>query len=359
MDAMTEKASPRIVGAGNYSPVRLMNAGLDERSGEIVAHGWLDIESIGQLRVGPYQREVLSKIGGKKTSLLSAVESGARLPDIMLGMRGQNYDTKGHSMILSAPVYVIDGLQRVSALKQFAELYPAQAKALRIGAEVRFGTDQESEEALFMVLNTSRIPVSPNVILRNLRNKFPSIATLYGLSTADRDFPFYGRVQWGQRMAKGDLATALMLTKTAYVLHASSNWRTGRAGQLASALDVKAKEIGLPTFRANMKTFAEVLDECFKVKHVEYRDAATHLKGNFLFCLARLFCEHGNFWNGDKLVVSAGDRKKIATFPVMDPEVTRLAASGTMAMGILYEKLVEKFNTRKRIGRLQKRMLED
>lgn len=355
MDAMTKEASPRIVGAGNFLPVRLMNAGLDERNGEIVAHGWLDIESIGQLRVDAYQREILSKIGGKKTALLTAVEAGARLPDIMLGMRGEHFDTKGHSMILNDPVYIIDGLQRVSALKQFADIYPAQAKALRIGAEVRFGTNYEQEDALFMVLNTSRIAMSPNVILRNLRNKYSSIATLYGLTTTDRDFPFYQRVQWGQRMAKGDLVTALMLSKTAHVLHASNNWRTGRANQLAHALETKAKEIGLPTFRANIKTFAEVLDDCFTVRHVEYRDSATHLKGNFMFCLARLFCEHGNFWNGDKLMVDTADRKKIATFPVLDPDVARLASSGTMAMGILYEKLVEKFNERKRIGRLQKR----
>lgn len=356
MDAMTDT---RIVSANtSLGPIRLLNAGLDERGAEIVAHGWLDIDSINQLKVGPYQREVLAKVGGRKTALIGAVEDGARLPDIMLGMRGQSFDTKGHTMTLQDPVFVVDGLQRISALKAYADAYPVQAKTLRIGAEVRFGTTEATEEALFMVLNTSRIPVSPNVILRNLRTKYPAILTLHGLSTTDKDYPFYGRVQWGQRMARGDLVTALMLAKTSHILHSfDSRWRAGRPMQMAAALDENAKEVGLANFRKNVKTFAEMVDDCWSIRKVEYRESATHVKGNFLFCLARLLCEHSNFWKPgtNLLTVDTPQRKKIASFAIFDPDVARLASSGTMAMELLYDRIVSHFDKKMRVGRLVKR----
>src|ERR1700682_3863362 len=85
----TRRWSGVAVDTSQHGTVRLLNAGLDERDGEIIAHGWLDLESMNLLRVDDYQREVLSFNGSRKGSIREAIEEGVRLPDIMLGMRGQ------------------------------------------------------------------------------------------------------------------------------------------------------------------------------------------------------------------------------------------------------------------------------
>lgn len=367
MDAMTTEKPTRskqplhvqspVYAPSLAAPVRLLNAGLSERDGEIIAHGWLDLASLDQLRVDDYQREVLSKVGGKKTSIQNAIEDGVRLPDIMLGMRGEHFTSKGTTISLEDPVYIIDGLQRVFGMKQFAEVSPEAAKTRLIGAEVRFGTDKESEKDLFLVLNTSRIPVSGNVILRNQRDDHPSLLTLYGLCHSDKDFPLYGRVQWTQRMARGDLITAVMLSNAAHGLHSfDGRGSMGHASKAGSLLDTRAKDVGLNNFRSNVKTFFQTIDACWPFGHVEYRETAIHTKGNFLLAMARLMAMHDNFWKGDKLFVDAPQKRKLAAFPVNDPEVLRLASSGTMAMPILLGLIVEHFNKGKRVvGRLHKR----
>src|SRR5258705_13884201 len=68
--------------------VRLDQATLDDKSGEIVAHGWLNIDALQNLRVGDYQPEILES-RAPKSPMRKAIEEGIRLPDIMLGMRGE------------------------------------------------------------------------------------------------------------------------------------------------------------------------------------------------------------------------------------------------------------------------------
>ena len=100
-------------GNGTVKPVvKLVNAGLHEVNGEIVAHGWLSIDAMGGLKIDDYQREVLARTGGK-TNLQKAVEEDAILPDVVLGMRGESFSTHGTAMTLNDHVYIIDGLQRI------------------------------------------------------------------------------------------------------------------------------------------------------------------------------------------------------------------------------------------------------
>ena len=132
--------------------VRLDQATLDDKSGQIVAHGWLNLEALQNLRVGDYQREIL-EVARRKSSIRDAVKAGVRLPDIMLGMRGQNYTSRGGAMLLENDVFIIDGLQRVAALRKHAADNPEDAAKIRIGAEVRFDTTRDTEEALFTILN--------------------------------------------------------------------------------------------------------------------------------------------------------------------------------------------------------------
>ena len=348
------------VDTSQQGSVRLLNAGLDERDGEIIAHGWLDLESMNLLRVDDYQREVLSISSGKRNSLRSAVEDGVRLPDIMLGMRGHRvHFPKGTSICsLLDKVYIVDGLQRVFALKSHAERFPEHAKQLRIGAEVRFGTDKESEKDLFNTLNTSRTPVSPNVIMRNIRDKHAGVLTLYGLTHTDKDFALYERVCWNQRMTRQELITAVMLGRAAAALH-SVRKRGERVPELSSALDELAKDIGLNTFRTNIVEFFDIMDACWGIRTIEYNQSAVHLRGNFLITLAKLFCKHANFWKGDNLFVDAVAKRKLRAFAVLDPEIGRLCSSGSMAIPILEGYLIEHMNKGKRNGRLRKREFDD
>lgn len=362
----THQWSGNRVDVGTTGAIKLQNAGLDEIDGQIIAHGWIDIESINRLRVAPYQREVLERVGNKRTSLAIAVNNAVRLPDIMLGMRGENVTfPKGTSFcLLHDEVYIIDGLQRIFALKSHVERNPDGAKKLRIGAEVRFNTTKDSERELFLVLNTSRIPVSPNVVLRNLRETHKSILTLYGLSMADKDFPLYQRVSWSQRMGRGELVTAQILTRIAKALHGFANvtnprsvGSASRSDQLANALDAVVDKVGMQTFRRNMSAFFELVDTCWGIRTVQYTERNTQLKGNFLVTLARLLCDHTNFWKlgTDELFVGAIERRKLAAFPVLDPEIARLAGAGSMTQSILLELIIEHMDKGKKLHRLKKR----
>lgn len=357
MDAPVLQASKPIV-SGAQAHVRLLNAGLQDRpNGEIVAHGWIDIASMQALDVDDYQREVLGTMNStRKPSIRKALEEGVTLPDIMIGMRGSNYDTKGSAMILLDKCYIIDGLQRVSQMMFHAEAHPDEAKNMLIGAEVRFNTTKASERDLFITLNTSRTPVSPNVILRNLRETNPGVLTLYGLSHSDSKFALYEKVCWDQRMGRSELLTALQLAKTARAIHANAgvSISSERSDALATLLNNIAKRVGLATFRRNIVHFFDVIDECFGLRSIQYKEVSPQLKGNFLAVVGRLFASHKNFWDENgSLFVDAPSRKKLAMFPVSDPEVMRLAGSGSMAQVLLYQMLVDHMNKGKRINQLK------
>jgi hypothetical protein len=331
--------------------VHLLNSGLSEDGDEIIAIGFLDIKGMSELLVADYQREVLHKLtSGRRSSLDRAIYNGKRLPSIVVGMRGSNFTSGKHdTMILHDKCYIVDGLQRVSALKEYAELNPDKAAGLRIGVEVRFGTTKESEAELFHVLNTARTSMSPNIILRNLRHKNRAILTLYGLSMSDTSSPIYKRVQWQQRMSRGELITATGLCNVARILHGYGS-RSG-AGGLAGAtatMETAADSIGLDAFRKNVETFYGLLDTVYGMGKIQFTQRATVTKLNFMAVLARMFAEHANFWDGDKLVVDSDMRRKLGTFPMDDFEVMRLASSGGMSQPTLYNLLRDHINKGRR-----------
>lgn len=346
--------------------VRLINAGLQEyESGEISAHGWVDIESIRNILVGSYQREVLGfSTGGRgegpKSKLMRAIQKNERLPDIILAMRGSNFRSKGDDIILEDPVFVVDGLQRISNMMRFAEKFPERASDLRIGAEVRFGTTVETENELFIKLNAGgfKVPLSPNIILRNERTKYNSLLTLYGLSTNSPSFPLNKRVQWGQRRNRGELLTALMLCRVASGLHArflpsGSKWGGGaRSVGMGPYLDRMAHETSLRNFRSNVEEFFEFIDRAFGLRKIEYRELAIQTKGNFLLAMTRILSDHDNFWDGKKLAVSMPWVRKFSGFATDAPEVVRLAASGSSALPILYGLVRDHLNKGKRVNKL-------
>lgn len=333
--------------------VKLQSASLDDRDGDIVAHGWLDIDAIQNLRVGDYQREILES-RGKKSTLRTAVETGERLPDIMLGMRGQRYTSRGQTMVLEDDVFIIDGLQRVSALRKFAADNPEEAKKLRIGAEIRFGTTRDSETALFTTVNVKRKAMAPSVILRNQRNHSTGVATLYGLSMNDKNFSMFNKVCWDQQMHRGEILTAMTFAKVCITLHrqfAPGGRFISSVSLLPRVADTMSSVAGLQNFRANIATFFEMMDAVWGIRGIKYTDRLTHTRGNFIVQLAGVLSDHEDFWDGNRLVVDAQTKAKLKSFPIDDPTIMRLAGTGNTAGALLYRYFVDHLNKNKQTSR--------
>ncbi|MEN9561336.1 MAG: hypothetical protein RIQ56_609, partial [Candidatus Parcubacteria bacterium] len=141
--------------SSKITPVRLFNAALDEVEGSptgIILRGVIDPSCLKLLRIDDYQREV-QPLGSQK-SILRALEKGSPLPSVDLGMRGQDFTSRESAFLLKDPVYIIDGLQRISTAIHHLGVKPGSD--VRIGAEVHFNTDRNWERDRFHTLNAYR-----------------------------------------------------------------------------------------------------------------------------------------------------------------------------------------------------------
>lgn len=336
--------------------VRINNAALEDSDGDIVLRGTIDFRSLIALKTDWYQREVLSAVR-KAGSLANAVAGGLFIPDVALSMRGQRFHSKGNSVILEDPVYIVDGLQRISAMKAYIDAHPESDPLRPLGCAVYFGKTAEWEAERFEAWNAGRVPVSPNVHLRNQRNGSPAILTIYGLSKNDKDCVLYEKVSWDQRMKRGEIMSALTVCKSAAVLHSALTFIGGGGGGISkrasSIMGNAAKRAGgLNQFRANVKEFYDIVDEVWGIQNIEYSKLAPHIKSTFLCTLAGMFAQHDNFWRGNKLFVDAPTKKKLRSFPIHDPSVARLAAAGGMAAKLLLDLMIEHMNKGKKMNRL-------
>jgi hypothetical protein len=152
--------------------------------------------------------------------------------------------------------------------------------------------------------------------------------------------------------------TALGLAKVARRVHGHriSNLGVG-AEQLAASLAKIPTTVTLPTFRRNVTMLFSIIDECWPIGGIQYRTSAPQVKTAFLEEVARMFSDHASFWehNDNTLVVSTDDRRKLAKFPINDPQVVQLAGSGGQSRKILYKLLVDHMNSGRRNNRLRSR----
>lgn len=340
------------------SSVKLVKAAIDIFSkpggGEtIVIRGVIDPTTLESIQVGGYQREILPT--AKISSLMKALKTST-VPDVELGMRGDKHQVRegengGEAYYLQDPTFVIDGLQRITAAKRLMEAEPGVLP--RIGALVHLDTTEEWEKERFRILNQERTRLNVNILLRNARDKSEATDMLFRLCQ-DPTFALCNRIQWAQRMARTELMPALVLCQTIGILHA--RFARGTRGyspqEVTSALDSIQTTVGRNILRDNIKTFFEILDECFGIRRVVYQHAAIHLRRTFLVTVADIFTRHNNFWNGYRLSVERRLREKLAKFPTSDPEISRLAGSGGKAKDILYQLIIEHINSGKRTRRL-------
>ncbi len=332
--------------------IKVLNAALDETpAGEIILRGVIDCASLRHLGVDHYQREAL--YNAKVKALQAAISDGGGVPDIVLGMRGERFITREGVYYLQDDVYVVDGLQRMTAAIRVMQASPGARPHL--GATIHFNTNAVTEQEMFEKLNLGQTTLSPNVTLRNFRDRNGAIGSLYKL-TEDKNFVLHDKVSWDQNMKRGQLITANTFVKVAAMLHSHAGpGRSNNVSDLAGGLEKIVENVGKNNFIQNSRLFFEVIDSCFGIRRVAYRNGASFLKSQFLFQLARVLSDHAVFWDGDKLVLDAATIKKLASFPVNDPEVMRLSASSGTAGEMLYMLIVNHLNYGKRTKRLEPR----
>lgn len=328
--------------------VRIVNGALDDDPASpaaIVLQGRIDPNTLRFLKVdNEYQRPLASR-----ADIFDALKDGKVVPNIEIGVRGQNFEVDGDDVVIKSPAYIIDGWQRVGNAMRLLELIPNHP--IRIFASVHFGTEQIWERHRFNALNKNVKKVSPNLHLRNMRDANEALLTLYGLSNSDKTFALYKRVCWSQNMQRGQLISALTLSKAAAMTHSHHTALSGASAESVSAsLARAAKSVSLPIFRKNVMGFIALVNDCWPLNAIEYTRSAPQIKSTFLYELARVISRHKIFWDEADRVLSvcADDRRKLSKFPVNDPQVVALAGTGGKARNILYQLLVDHMNSGRR-----------
>lgn len=351
-----------MTGTTKSAPVRILLPSLDNEGDRVVMRGVVDLCSLEHLKVdNSYQRERMTPTS--RAEIIKALEANDQLPDIEIGMRGDNFHMPNNNVAeLIDPCFIVDGYQRRESVREHLERYPQDR--VRLGCVVRFNTNAAYERKRFHALNLFRNKVSPSLILRNCKEENQMIATLYGLSTSARDSVIYGRVGWQQNMTRGELITALVFTQVALQLHQHVGAGMAKVSvrDIPAMCDKLVHIIGLPLVRANVTAYWQLIDQCFGIRAIQYSRSAVYLRSAFLRTLARLLSDHEDFWAGDpkraqvqRLQVPYELRNKLRRFPIADPEIIRLASAAGKAAETLYFQLLTHLNSGKRTKRLRHR----
>lgn len=334
--------------------VRIINGALDESddsTSSLILHGRIDPATLHFLKVDEYQRPLADR-----ADLFAAMKDGKVTPFAEIGVRGQDFITDGDDFVIRSPAYIIDGWQRIGTAMRLLEAIPNHP--LRIFASVHFGTSRQWESERFVDLNKNVKRVSPNIHLRNMRESNEAILVLYNITAKDGGSPLFKRVSWDQNAHRGEIVSAMNLAIAIHFLHTHRvGFRQRTADSVAAGLARIAKAVTPPTFRKNIHTFINLIDECWPLSGIEYRIKAPQVKSAFLYELARMLSKHQTFWehNDNTLTISADDRRKLAKFRVTDSQVQQLAGSGGAARQILYRLLVDHMNSGRRTQRLRSR----
>lgn len=337
--------------------VKILKAGLDDselRPGHLIFRGVVDQGSLDDLLSGSYQREVLPI--NSKNSIIKALGLKQALPDIELGMRGDRFFMEGPSAILQDPVYIIDGLQRVSAAKYMLAAHPDLP--VRIGATIHLNTTEQWERDRFEILNGKRTRVSANVMLRNMRHDNNVILTLFGMSQTEKEFPLVKKVSWSQRFARGDLLSGMVLVRIAANLSAhKTGSKPHGIAEIRHTTRMMENEFGIKLIRENTMAFFKVVEDAWGLEHITQDSTAPQLRAGFLQTLASIFSDHKNFWiQGDKVLdVDLDTQRKLAKFELRDPSVLPLVGAGGQARNLLYALIRDHINRGRTTNRLMAR----
>src|SRR5688572_1375023 len=137
---MAKKKTRAAKGRHVEKYVRILNAAIDELDGDIVLRGRIDPVTLDAIKVDDYQREVLSL--SSRNRIREGLEKGDTVPDLELSMRGYKTKNDDESYVLLDPVYVVDGLQRMTTGIEWRDEGKGDP---RIGATIHFGKNKAWE----------------------------------------------------------------------------------------------------------------------------------------------------------------------------------------------------------------------
>jgi|SRR5215831_834999 len=352
---MTAKKISARNPARNGTSVKVLDAALEERGEFIILRGVLDPASLPGILTPDYQRGVLSP---HTVKALAAAIKDSKLPDIELAVRGGDFSEREGKFYIHSPVYVVDGLQRISG----ARLVSEEGGEPFLGATLYFNTTIPWERDRFRILNSERRRVSANVLLRNIRSQNLAVKLIYEMTQKDRNFVLHDRVTWGQNQKRTEVMTALVLMNTIRALHVHlgvGGRHGGRWDIVADSLLRLMSKTERGALMKNTATFFNVLDSCWSIRNVVFTERQTHLKGSFLYAFADVMSRHLNFWCGERLAVSRDLIRKIAMFPIHDPEIKSLAGASGQSRKLLSVLMIDHINSGKRTGRLKARTQEE
>ena len=279
--------------------IRIFNANIeeDEPTGEIIIRGVLDQATLRYINMAWYQRE-RGFSQSHTNEIVGAFFSGGRVPDIVIGMRGNHCTSKDGTWVLRDKCYCIDGGQRLysagMALKERPDL------KIRLGVKVFVGTTEEFENDLFCTLGTTQVRIAPSVLLRNRKKKSPAADVLVELNNEPR-FALKNRIAWDQTKTRHELISGYSFTRVVGMLHAHKGGalRNSKIYDLLDGLDHLVGVIGTESLRNNIIRFFDTVDHCWTIRNLAGgREARPHLKPAFLITLARLLSHYPEFWDG-------------------------------------------------------------
>ncbi len=330
--------------------IRILNAALQRTPETLVLRGTIDPASLDLIQIGEYQREVLAD--SKIDSISEDYNDPGAVQDINLGMRGelhQQIDPTTFDLI--DPVYVLDGLQRLTAAKRYRD----EKGGLWLGATIRFGTTEAWERERFLRWGLTQTRIGANVALRNLCVDWPVVMHLHQLC-ADPTFVLADRICWNQKKRKGaraELMTAMQFLGTIAQLHHfhGANIST-HPEALARGLQRLADRIGIAQLEQNVRAFYGYVDGWWGLRAIEHIKLAVHLKGACMLALAQILNGYVDFWRGNRLFIDVQTSGKFKSFNMAEPSVERHCGSSA----VMRDLLLMHINKGRRVNRLTPRL---
>jgi hypothetical protein len=331
-----------------------VNGWLRNWDNELVLFGELSAESLVNLQVDEYQREKRPR-----TQLSELIEAfrdpKATIPPIDLGVRGHTYKEEGDVYTITDPVYIIDGLQRVTAAMDVLTTSDPVPPVV-VYAMLHFGSTVDYERERFEILNSYRKPVNASKMLANARHQNEALQMLWGLTHNTPKFALNNRIQWQQSKGENDLMAAVGLAKVMGAIHAqkfnvpyTGSWKNV-ASALGHLVDRQNGGIGLQPVRENTITFFDSIHEAWGIRDVDTRANPPQLKLGFLVTLAKVFADYEEqFWEDNHLTVPPSVIRKLRGLNLMDPQIAGLA--GSMNHGsrkLLFSVIVDHLDFRRR-----------
>jgi hypothetical protein len=335
--------------------------GSDNKTRRIV-RGELDPDSIGFLDFDWYQRGETRPAKLKK--LVRGVKERSEFPDIILAMRSGNISDLTNSAVLELRdrVYIVDGLQRVTAFTIAMEDDPSLA--VHIGAKVFLDSDINFELDLFSKMNTNHTSMASSVILRNEKEHSRVAATLYGLS-GDSAFMLADRVAWNQEADKsegGELVRGVMLLRLLAAIHSHLLGAPSlfhRVLTLLEACDRRIDAVGLHQARLNLMAFFEMIDEVWGLRKAPVKYGSIYITDAWTQIIARILSNHRDFWHGPQLAISKDAIRDFKRINPSDPDLIALARGNRLQHELLYQTFLNIMNKGKSTNRYVDRFTLD